>query len=150
MDKELSREIILENFQNPINKENIDDNRYNLVNSKNPNCIDNLDIKVLIEDNIIKDIKFMGEACAISTASTSIMIKNLIGKNINDAKNFINNFYHMCDEEEYDSNILNEALAFQDIYKQSNRKNCALLPYKGILKAILDYENLNGEKNAKN
>ena len=40
----------------------------------------------------IKDIRFDGEACAISTASTSIMIKNLIGKNIKDAKDYINNF----------------------------------------------------------
>ena len=47
----------------------------------------------------------------------------------------------MCDEEEYDEEGLNEALAFQDIYKQSNRKNCALLPYRGILQAILEYEN---------
>ena len=83
----------------------------------------------------------MGEACAISTASTSIMIKNLIGKSIKEAKDYINNFYHMCNEEEYNESILNEGLAFQDIYKQNNRKNCALLPYKGILKAIEDYEN---------
>ena len=34
----------------------------------------------------------------------------------------------------------NEAIAFSDIYKQNNRKNCALLPYKGILKAIEEYE----------
>ena len=38
-------------------------------------------------------------------------------------------------------NILNEGLAFQDIYKQSNRKHCATLPYKGILKALEEYEN---------
>ncbi len=143
MDKELGREIILENFSHPINKEEVNDSNYNKVNSRNPNCIDNLDIYILFEDNKIKDIKFMGEACAISTASTSIMIKNLIGMNIIDAKKYINNFYHMCNEEEYDEDILNEGLAFQDIYKQSNRKNCALLPYKGILKAIEEYEDKN-------
>lgn len=141
MDKDLSREIILEHFQNPINKEETNNDNYKLVNTKNPNCIDNLDIKILFENDIIKDIKFMGEACAISTASTSIMIKNLIGKSIKEAKEYINNFYHMCNEEEYNESILNEGLAFQDIYKQNNRKNCALLPYKGILKAIEDYEN---------
>ncbi len=140
MNKELSREIILENFQNPMNKENVDNDDYKLYNSKNPNCIDNLDIYVLLEDDKIKDIKFNGEACAISTASTSIMIKNLIGKSIKEAKEYINNFYHMCNEEEYNQDILNEGLVFADIYKQSNRKNCALLPYKGILKALEEYE----------
>ena len=140
MDKELGREIILEHFSHPLNKEEVNDSKYLKVNSNNPNCIDNLNIYLLIEDNIIKDIKFMGEACAISTSSTSIMIKNLIGKKIEDAKEYINNLYHMCNEEEYDEDILNEGLAFQDIYKQSNRKNCALLPYKGILKVIEEYE----------
>ena len=140
MNPELKREIILEHFQNPINKENVEDDKYKKYNTRNPNCIDNLDIYVLIEEDIIKDIKFMGEACAISTASTSIMIKNLIGKRVSDAKKYIQEFYNMCDELEYDENELNEALSFSDIYKQSNRKNCAILPYKGILKAIEEYE----------
>ena len=141
MDSELKREIILEHFGNPINKEEVLDENYEKFNTRNPNCIDNLDLYILFDKNIIKDIKFMGEACAISTASTSIMIKNLIGKNISEAKKYIEDFYHMCDEEEYNENNLNEALAFSDIYKQNNRKNCALLPYKGILKAIEEYEN---------
>jgi len=140
MDNELKREIILEHFQNPVNKEEVLDEKYNKINTRNPNCIDNLDIYVLIEESIIRDIKFMGEACAISTASTSIMIKNLIGKNIVDAKEYINNFYNMTNEEEYNENLLNEGIAFSEIYKQSNRKNCVLLPYKGILKAIEEYE----------
>lgn len=138
---ELKREIILENFQNPYNKEEVKSEDYKLVNTRNPNCIDNIDLYIKIEDNIIKDIKFNGEACAISTSSTSIMIKNLIGKSIEDAKRYIQNFYNMCDELEYDEDLLNEEIAFQDIYKQSNRKNCALLPYRGILKALKDYEN---------
>ena len=140
MDKEISREIILENFQNPFHKEEVNDENYIKINTRNPNCIDNIDLYILFNGNIIKDIKFNGEACAISTSSTSIMLKNLIGKTINEAKEYINNFYHMCNEEEYDDNLLNEGLAFQDIYKQSNRKNCALLPYKGILKALEEYE----------
>lgn len=141
MDSELKREIILEHFQHPINKEVVDDENYQTYNTRNVNCIDNLDIQVLIKDNVIEDIKFMGEACAISTASTSIMIKNLIGKSVSDAKKYIDNFYSMCNEKEYDESVLEEALAFSDIYKQNNRKNCALLPYKGILKAIEAYEN---------
>lgn len=140
MDAELKREILLENYQNPFHKEEVNDDKYKMVNTKNPNCIDNLDINILFQDGKISDIKFVGEACAISTASTSIMIKNLIGKTIAEAKEYINNFVKMCNEEEYDEEILNEGLAFTDIYKQNNRKNCALLPYKGIIAAINDYE----------
>lgn len=140
MDNELKREIILEHFQNPINKEITNDDKYKKYNSKNPNCIDNLDFYILFEDNKIKDIKFMGEACAISTSSASIMIKNLIGKSIESVKEYINNFSNMCNEEEYKEDILNEGIVFSDIYKQNNRKSCALLPYKSIMKAIEEYE----------
>ncbi len=139
MDQETKREIILENMEHPFNKELVSDEKYIKVNNNNPNCIDNIDIYVLIEDNIIKDLKFMGEACAISTSSTSIMIKNLIGKSVDDAKEYIKNFYNMCNEDEYDKDLLNEAIVYEDIYKQNNRKNCALLPYKAILKVLEKY-----------
>ena len=42
-------------------------------------------------------------------------------------------------EEKYDANILNEAIVYEDIYKQNNRKNCALLPYKGLKEALENY-----------
>jgi nitrogen fixation NifU-like protein len=140
MDSELKREIILEHFQNPLNKEDVNDSNYIKINNKNPNCIDNITIYILFENDYIKDIKFNGEACAISTSSTSIMIKNLIGKSLKDAKEYINSFNNMCNEEEYNKDILNEGLVYEDIYKQQNRKSCALLPYRGLLEAIIEYE----------
>lgn len=141
MDENLRREIILDHYQNPKNKESVNDDRYVKVNSNNESCIDNIDMYVLIEDNLIKDIKFQGEACAISTSSTSIMLSNLIGKTITEAKNYIANFEAMVNEKEYDENILNEAIVYQDIYKQNNRKTCALLPYLGIKKVLDNYNN---------
>ena len=136
MDENLKREIILENYQNPINKEEVNDDRYIKVNTNNESCIDNLDIYFLIEDNIIKDIKFIGEACAISTSSVSIMIHNLIGKTVEEAYNYMNSFDNMVNEKEYDEKILNEAIVYNEIYKQANRKHCALLPYLGLKKAL--------------
>ena len=136
MDENLKREVILENYQNPMNKEKVDDDRYIKVNTNNESCIDNLDIYVLIDDEIIKDIKFDGEACAISTSSTYIMIHNLIGKTINEAIIFMNEFDNMVNEKEYNEELLNEAIVYDNIYKQANRKHCALLPYLGIKKAL--------------
>ena len=71
MDENVRREIILDHYQNPKNKETIVDDKYIKVNSNNESCIDNINLYLLIEDNIIKDLKFDGEACAISTSSTS-------------------------------------------------------------------------------
>lgn len=141
MDAELKREVILDNYTNPSNRGVVEDKSYIKVNSNNESCIDNIDIYIKIEDDVIKDIKFEGEACAISTASTSIMTKELIGKNLDDAVKFIESFDGMINENDFDHECLNEALVFDEIYKQANRKTCALLPYKGIIKAINEYRN---------
>ncbi len=136
MDEELKREIILEHYQNPKNKETITNNHYIKMNSNNESCIDNINLYVLIEEDRIKDIKFDGEACAISTSSTSIMTVNLIGKTIEEANKYIKNFEAMVNEQDYDEEILKEGNAYNTIYKQNNRKHCALLPYIGIKKIL--------------
>lgn len=141
MDENLRREIILDHYQNPKNKETVIDDRYIKVNSNNESCIDNINLYLLIEDNIVKDLKFDGEACAISTSSTSIMLQNLIGKTLNEVEEYINNFENMVNEKEYNEELLNEAIVYNEIYKQNNRKTCALLPYIGIRKVIANYKN---------
>ena len=80
MDSNLRREIILDNYQNPMNRGLVNDDSYLRENTNNESCIDNLDIMMKVEDGIIKDIVFDGEACAISTSATSVMIRSLIGK----------------------------------------------------------------------
>lgn len=139
MDENVRREIILDHYQNPKNKENVEDARYIKVNTNNESCIDNIDLYVLIEEGVIKDIKFQGEACAISTSSTSIMITNLIGKTIEEAKEYITNFDAMVNEREYNEELLKEGIVYNTIYKQNNRKHCALLPYIGFQKALDNY-----------
>lgn len=140
MDNIEKREVILDNYSNPFNKTNEVLDGYIKVNSNNVSCIDNIDLFIKIEDHIIKDIKFNGEACAISTASTSIMIKNLIGKDIDDAFKYIKNFEAMLNEETYDETSLNEAIVFDETYKQGNRKTCVTLPYVGIMKILEKYK----------
>jgi len=136
MDQNLKRSIILEHYQNPKNKGLIDNDNYIKVNMNNESCIDEINLMVKINNDIIEDIRFDGEACAICTSSTSIMIKTLIGKTVEEAKEIYSNFEMMLDEQAYDSEILEEAIVYDDIYKQPNRKKCALLPWWGINKAI--------------
>lgn len=144
MDSELKREIILENYAHPFNKVNEDLDGYIKVNSNNESCIDNIDLYLKFEGNNLTDIKFGGEACAISTASTSIMLKNLIEKNLDEIIAYINNFENMIEEQDYDEDALKEGIAFSEIYKQANRKTCVILPYLGIKKAINQYKQDNG------
>lgn len=141
MDSNMKREIILDNYSHPTNKTRENTEGYIKVNSNSESCIDNIDLYIKIEDDKIVDIKFDGEACAISTASTSIMIKNMIGKSIDEVTSMIDNFENMLNEKEYDDSNLNEAIVFDETYKQGNRKTCVTLPYTGIKKALEQYKN---------
>jgi len=136
MDSETKREIIMDNYLNPFHKQIPKDKEYEKIKSHNPSCIDNIDIYVLMDKDKIKDIAFEGEACAITTSSASIMIQNLIGKNIGQALAIITNFENMIEERKYDSDILGDANVYDEIYKQQNRKNCAFLPYRDIKKLL--------------
>ena len=136
MEKEIRRELILSNYENPFHKRVPLDKGYLKVNSNNESCIDNLDFYLLIEDGKLLDAYFDGEACAISTSATSMMLKNLVGKDIGEIKKILENYQNMIFEKEYDQELLKELNAFDEIYHQPNRKTCALLPVKGILKAL--------------
>lgn len=132
MDSNLRREIILDNYQDPMNKGLIDDDSYIKVNTSSDSCIDNLDFIIKVLDDKIVDIRFDGEACAISTSASSIMIRSLIGKSIEEVREIITNYKNMIQEEKYDSEILGELNVYDEICKQPNRKNCALIPSKAI------------------
>ena len=140
MDQNLRRTIILENYQNPKNRGLIDDDSYILVNTNNESCIDEINLMVKIENGIIVDAKFDGEACAICTSSTSIMIETIIGKTLEEATEIYTNFVKMLDEKEYNSEILENSIVYDDIYKQPNRKKCALLPWWGLEKVVKKIE----------
>ncbi len=141
MDEETKREIILEHNAHPFNRKTITDDAFIKVNSNNSSCIDNINLYVKFENDKLIDFYFDGEACAISTSATSIMIKSLLNKSIDEINVFIDNYEHMLNGEAYDAKLLEEANVYSEIYKQQNRKTCALLPYKGLREAISKYLN---------
>ena len=141
MDNNLKRSIILDHYQNPKNRGLINDSTYFTSNTNNESCIDEINLMAKIENNKICDIRFDGEACAICTSSTSIMIDTLLNKTIEEANKIYENFENMINEKEYDKELLEQAVVYDDIYKQPNRKKCALLPWWGIKKIIEEYKN---------
>jgi len=140
MDSNLKRSILLEHYQNPKNRGLIDDNSYIKINMNNESCVDEVNLMVKVEDDVIKDIRFDGEACAMCVSSSSIMVETLIGKTIDETKNILNNFLNMIDEKEYNPEILELATVYDDTYKQPNRKKCVLLPWWGVEKIIGELE----------
>ena len=136
MDAEIKRSIILDNYQDAKNRGIPSEDGYIKINSNNESCIDNIDIYVKLNNDIIEDIKFEGEACVIAISSTSILSDLLIGKNISQVEEILKNYYSMIEEREYDRELLGEACVYDDIYKQPSRKTCVTLFARGMEKVI--------------
>ena len=136
MDK---REVIMDHYSNPRNRKRINDSSYLVENTSNSSCIDNLDIYVKFQDDKIEDIAFEGEACAISISSASIMTSNLKDKTVEDAITYITNMEDMLNDKEYNSNVLKEAVVYEDT-KNTSRKTCAWLPYAALKKILENYK----------
>ena len=136
MDKELKREIILDNYNNPFNRGIPSDDSYIMINTNNESCIDNLDIYFKINEGKIVDVYFDGEACAISTSATSIINRIILNKTKDEIKEIIDNYKNMINELSYDKEVLKDLIVYDDIYLQPNRKTCALLPVKAIEKIL--------------
>ena len=132
MDQNMKREIILDNYQNPKNRGLVDNSEYQVSDMDNESCIDHVTVQALIKNDIIEDVRFDGEACAICTSSASIMTGVIKGKKVDDAKEVITNFSNMINNLEYDPDKLEEASVYSDIANQPNRKKCALLSWWAI------------------
>ena len=101
----------------------------------NPNCGDEITLELKLNDNIIEDMAFSGHGCAISQASTSIMIDTLKGKTIEEAKEIIATFIGMIKREissEEELKKLEDAIAFRNISNMPARDKCALLAWHTI------------------
>lgn len=73
------KENILEHYKNPKNSGSIK-KPTNSGSFNNPLCGDVILVDIVIKAKKIIDIKFRGEGCAISVASSSILFDYLIGK----------------------------------------------------------------------
>lgn len=136
MDSDLKRQIIIDHYKYPRNKGLISNNLYKTKHQASDSCIDDLTIAIKIEDNLIKDIKFDGVGCAISTASTSIFTELLKGKTRSEAIGIINNYINMVNGKNYDEEILEELLAFNELNRQANRIKCGLIGVNAIKELI--------------
>lgn len=127
MTNDMMRSIIMDHSSHPNNKHVPNETGYEKFHMHSDNCIDDLDIYLLIKDEIIIDACFEGIACTISLSSTDIMCDLIKGKNKKEALYMIEQYNHMMHEEEYDGDVLEEALAFVNTSKQAARIRCATI-----------------------
>ena len=123
---------------NSYNKRKIE-NADKTEKGHNPSCGDEIELQLKMDGNIIEDIAFTGQGCAISQSSTSIMSDVLRGKTIQEAKEIVKTFIDMIKRETTDEKQLEkleDAIAFKNIAYMPARVKCALLAWHTIEKIL--------------
>lgn len=127
-------DLIMEHSMNSYNKKKLDSADYCEM-GHNPNCGDEIELELKLNGDIIEDMAFTGHGCAISQASTSIMIDTLKGKTIQEAQEIIKTFIEMIKREEKNEEELRkleDAIAFKNVSNMPARVKCALLAWHTI------------------
>ena len=139
--KSLYRTVIMDNYKNPKNKGITKDDKYHFVHLNNPSCGDNMNVEVLVENGIIKDIHQDAIGCSISCSSASVMSETLKGKTIEEARKIIADFYILVEgQDPQDEEALGEAIAYGGVKDFPARIKCATLSWKAIEKALDELE----------
>lgn len=134
--EDLSREIILDHYQNPRNHGRLDDptvaNR-----GHNPLCGDEIELSLCIEADRIGDIRFEGRGCSISQASASMMTDVVKGHTLEEVGEAVQKFTQsMANRQAAPADLEEELDALQGVKRYPARVKCALLPWTTLREAI--------------
>ena len=130
---DIYNELLMEHAYSKRNKKELE--HYDSCSlGHNPNCGDEIKLEVKLSDDkqVLEDMSFTGHGCAISQASTSIMIDVLKGKSIKEAKEIIDIYFKMIKREEIskeESKLLKDAMILKNISNMPARVKCALLAW---------------------
>lgn len=113
----LYREAIIDYYKHPRRKGHLE-NPDIQFHDHNPFCGDQITIELKIEDGKVVDAAFDGRGCAISQATASMLVEDVIGKTLDEVK-------------ELDKEYILEMLGIEI---GPTRLKCALLSLK-VLKA---------------
>lgn len=134
-------EILTEHNLRPEFKHELPD--ANLVlEGVNPNCGDDIFLKLKVVDDVIADGAFVGDGCAVSQASADIMLGMIIGKKKEEALRLGKLFFRMIKGETTpeETEELEEASALKDIAHMPARVKCAVLGWHTLAEMFREPE----------
>jgi nitrogen fixation protein NifU and related proteins len=135
--KNFYNEILTEHNMHPEFKHDLSDADI-VLDGVNPSCGDEIQLKLKTDGDTIVDGAFVGDGCAISQASTDIMLGMIVGRKKEEALKLGNLFMRMirgeATEEEIDS--LEEASSLRDIAHMPARVKCAMLGWRTLSEAL--------------
>jgi nitrogen fixation NifU-like protein len=134
---DLYQEVILDHKRRPRNFGPLPDATRH-VEGFNPLCGDHIHLHVKLEGDVIDDIRFEGEGCAISTASASLMTEALKGKPVRDAEALYQAVHALLTEEGFVADVskLGKLSIFSGVRNFPSRVKCASLAWHSLAAAI--------------
>lgn len=126
---DLQRQIIMDHYKHPQNKAEACPSGYTEKRGLNPSCGDDVTIYLLLEDNIIKDLKWNGDGCSICCASASIMTNEFIGKSLDQLEQKYANFKQLVSGHDADVELFEDAICFSSIKDYPARFKCAVISW---------------------
>lgn len=136
--RDLYQEVILDHSKRPRNFGELPGaNRH--AEGYNPLCGDRETVRLNVEGDVLKDIRFTGSGCAISTASASMMTESLKGKTRPEAEALFTRFHDLITGESKSGPggpPLGKLEVFSGVREYPVRIKCATLPWH-TLKAAL-------------
>lgn len=134
--RELYQEVILDHNSRPRNYRVIDPATHQ-ANGFNPLCGDRVTLYLNLENDVIRDISFQGNGCAISTASASMLTEALKNKSVAEAKQIFDAFHAMATgSAEPDEEILDKLTVLAGVREFPSRVKCATLVWHTFLAAL--------------
>ena len=104
--------------------------------NKNPLCGDEMEISLIIENDVIKDLGYQCSSCIYCQASASLLSRKIKNRKLDDIRDFLSHSEKLFDNIKVSIN--KHWSEFKEILKKENlqRKECLLLPLKTVLKAL--------------
>lgn len=130
-------EILTDHNLHPAHKHELAEANLELE-GLNPNCGDDILLKLKVEDGIIQKGAFQGSGCAVSQASTDIMLDLIVGKRTEEAVRLADIFFRMIKEtiSEEELEELEEASALKEISHMPARVKCAVLGWHTMTELV--------------
>lgn len=102
----------------------------------NPLCGDQLSLTLRVEDDTIREAKFDGLGCAISTASASMMTDAILGKTTTEAIALAEKFRSSILESDESAEELGSLVALRGVREFPTRVKCATLAWHTLMAAL--------------
>ena len=136
--RELYQEVILDHSRRPRNFGALED-RSHAAHGHNPLCGDRLTVYVELADGVIANARFVGNGCAISTASASLMTESVRGRSLAEAQALFERFHAAvtaAPDEDVNLEGLGKLAVLAGVREYPVRVKCASLAWHTLRAAL--------------